>query len=296
MNRKLISFAAAAALCFSFSAAACADNAAQDTPDAEPVLMEDAELLNNVSAVYECENGNIKVTVTARGLESDVVLDVYVSPEGLVEKIEVVSHGETPGIGGVALSDEYLPNYYGLDSADEVDAYAGASVTSKAIAKCVNTAINQYKSINGIEFEAELTLEELIAAELEENLGEDWEQLELEELTETVTAVYKAEKGFAFLTEGKGHAEEPMQLLVFTDNKGVVRHISVIESFETEGIGSKVLAPTNLFFYYGGSNFAMIDIPGTWKIDVVGGATETSLGVMKLVNAAMKEFAAVNAG
>lgn len=291
MNKKLIALAAAAALCFGFC---CASAEEPETAGGEMLPLEGVTLLNNVSAVCEGENGSIKVTASARGIESEVVLDVFISTDGLVEKIDVVSHGETPAIGGVALSDEYLPEFYGKDSAEGVDAYAGASVTSKAIAQCVSAAVNQYKSINGIEFEEDLTSEELIKAELEEHLGEDCELIETD-LIDTVTAVYKSENGYAFLTEGKGHAEEPMKLLVFTDAKGIVRHISVIESCETEGIGSKVLDPTNLFYYYGGSNFAMIDIPGTWKIDAVGGATETSFGVMKLVNAAMKQYAAVTA-
>lgn len=285
--KKYIALLAAAALCFSFSAAAFAEDINE-----ELTAIEDAELVAGVNAVYEGENGSIIAETTARGIESDIVLNVYVDAEGLVEKIEVVSHGETPSIGGMALSEEYLSSYYGLDSAEGVDAYAGASITSKAIAECVTAAVNQYKSLNGIEFEAALTSEEILAAALEENLGEGYEELEAE-LIDGVTAVYASENGYGFCVEGKGHAEEFIKLVVFTDKNGIVKMINVIESCETEGIGSKVLAQTNLFFYYGGDKFAMIDMPGTVKIDVVSGATETSMAVFKLVMAAEKQFAAI---
>jgi len=261
---------------------------------AEPVQMTDVELLKGVSEVYSTDNSGIIVKVSARGIEGDVVLAVTVDKDGAVETIEVISHNETPALGGKALGEEYLSKFSGLsDETEELDAFSGATVTSDAIKKCVKLAIMQYKSINGIEFTAFESTEEIVEAALTEQLGEGYETIECEKL-ENVAEVYRSEKGTAMLVERTGHnTETPIRLLVVFGENNKIASVFVVEHAETEGIGTNALKDTYLWYYLGGNDFALIDMGTSIKIDIVSGATETSISVFKMINSACRQLAAL---
>lgn len=242
-------------------------------------------MLDGVSSVEQGSAGSLRVTASARGMESDVVLAVTLDIEGNVTAVELVSHGETPTLGGAALEGDYLQSYVGAD-ADAVDAYAGATYTSEAIKTCVKLAVMQYKSVNGIEFEAPKTVEELVSETLEGFVAVE------SDFAAPVIGVYANENGFAVDVEGIGHdAEHPMRLIVMLDKDGVVENIVVIDHTETPDLGANCLEQKYLCFYYGGKHFTMIDMGDDTKIDVFSGATETSFGVLKLVNAACETAA-----
>lgn len=272
---------------------------AEDAP--ESVLLTDAELLDGVSQVYMNPDGSYTVTASARGFESDVVLDVGLDSAGAITGVSVVSHGETPDKGGQALSPEYLTSYAGLTASSGVEAFSGATYTSDAIAACVDTAINEYKLLNGIEFETAVAEEDLIAAALGEVFPGGFEQLTgFEPVKETVKAVYKGSEGYAFYMVGPGYYgdELPIKILVCTDASGKVTEIRTIENNETGDNGSQALGENYLALYKGGSSFSLFDIsiPGVFftKIDTLSGATDSCYGVFYLVEAATKQFAALS--
>lgn len=277
---------------------------AADVSDAEEevqsVLLEDAELLDGVSEVYMKPDGSYAVTASSRGFESDVVLSVGLDPAGTVTGISVISHGETPDRGGLALSPDYLSSYYGLAGSSGVDAFSGATYTSNAISGCVDAAVNEYKLLNGIEFESAATEEDLLASALCEVFPGGYEQLEgFEPVKDTVKAVYKCSGGYAFYMVGPGYYgdELPIKILVCTDASGAVTVIKAIENNETGDNGSQALGENYLALYKGGSSFSLFDIsiPGVFltKIDTLSGATDSCYGVFYLVDAATKQFAAL---
>lgn len=281
-------------LCMLVSLAACGASPAPaeaPAPVQEPAE-ESFEAINvtpvdGVSAVEQGSVGSLRMTASARGMENDVVLSITLDADGNVTDIEVVSHGETPALGGAALEGDYLQSYVGADP-ESVDAYAGATYTSEAIKNCIELAVMQYKSVNGIEFEAPKTVEELVAEALE-----GFEAVE-GDFAAPVIAVYSSESGYAVDVEGVGHeAEHPMRLIVMLDKEGVVENIVVIDHQETPDLGANVLEQKYLCFYYGGKHFTMIDMGDDTKIDILSGATETSFGVLKLVNAASETVAAL---
>ena len=100
---------------------------------------------SNVRAVYKAQNGYVVLTAT-QGYVDQIAVLVGVSNEGKVTGLQVRSSKETAGLGGQALTDwEFLRQFLNTDGSaavgETVDALAGATVTSKAIARCVNSAV-----------------------------------------------------------------------------------------------------------------------------------------------------------
>ena len=98
----------------------------------------------NIRAAYKAENGYVVHVVTS-GYAGDISMLVGVYRDGSVAGLVVRELRETGGLGGRALTDtEFLSQFLNTrgDAAvwDNVDALTGATVTSKAIARGVNSA------------------------------------------------------------------------------------------------------------------------------------------------------------
>ena len=126
----------------------------------EPYTGDDA----NIRSVHKGENGFVIETVT-RGYADDITMFIGVSNEGKVTGLVVWEMAETFGLGSKALNDHvFLAQFLntsggvsiGTPGADAfsgatsetttetetyVDGISGATVTSKAIARCVNSAV-----------------------------------------------------------------------------------------------------------------------------------------------------------
>jgi electron transport complex protein RnfG len=99
----------------------------------------------NIQFVYKGETGFVVGTRTA-GYAGDILMLVGVSSEGSVTGLQVRSMEETYGLGGEALTDweflaQFLRNEGDAEIGVNVDAITGATVTSKAIARSVNSAV-----------------------------------------------------------------------------------------------------------------------------------------------------------
>lgn len=99
----------------------------------------------NIQAVYKGENGYVILAATQGYVDTIQVL-VGVSNDGKVTGLQVRSSRETAGLGGEALTDwQFLAQFLNTDGSaavgETVDALTGATVTSKAIARCVNSAV-----------------------------------------------------------------------------------------------------------------------------------------------------------
>ena len=113
----------------------------------EPYAGEDA----NIRAVYKGDTGFVIETAT-RGYADEIVMLIGVSNDGEVIGLTVLNMHETFGLGGKSLKDwKFLAQFLltsgntavrGSDSDAEVfvDSITGATVTSKAIVRCVNSA------------------------------------------------------------------------------------------------------------------------------------------------------------
>lgn len=98
----------------------------------------------NIAAVYKADNGYVIKTVTA-GYAGDITMLVGVNNDGSIAGLVVRDMQETFGLGMGALSDvdflsQFLWNGTSFTVGENVDAMAGATVTSKAVAKAVTSA------------------------------------------------------------------------------------------------------------------------------------------------------------
>lgn len=105
----------------------------------------DAEQNSAIKSVYKAENGYV-IESTAYGYNGDVVLMVGVSNEGKVTGVVVKDMQETRGLGAKVLTDVPFLAQYLLTGGDaevgtNVDALTGATVSSKAVTKAVNSAV-----------------------------------------------------------------------------------------------------------------------------------------------------------
>lgn len=126
---------------------------------AEPYSGEDS----NIVSIHKGETGYV-IEATTYGYASNLTMLIGVANDGKVTGLVVADAHETPGLGNNALTDtdflaqflnksgEFSVKTNGADafsgatgevSADamEVDALTGATVTSKAVIRCVNSAI-----------------------------------------------------------------------------------------------------------------------------------------------------------
>ena len=107
----------------------------------EPYAGDDA----NIRSVHKSDNGFVIETVTA-GYADDIRMMVGVSNEGTVTGLVVMEMAETFGLGAEALTDHVflaqLLNTSGeAEVGTNVDAITGATVTSKAVVRSVNSAV-----------------------------------------------------------------------------------------------------------------------------------------------------------
>ena len=119
----------------------------------------------NIVSVHKAENGFVIETVT-RGYADEIRMFIGVNLEGKVTGLVVAEAYETFGLGNNALTDhEFLAQFLNksgsfavatvgedafsgatgevveADETVDVDAITGATVTSKAIIRCVNSAV-----------------------------------------------------------------------------------------------------------------------------------------------------------
>ncbi len=95
----------------------------------------------NILSVHKGQTGFV-VQTCVQGYADSVTMLVGVSNEGKVMGLTVSDAHETLGLGSKILTDhEFLAQYLQTDGDAQVDAITGATVTSKAITRSVNSAV-----------------------------------------------------------------------------------------------------------------------------------------------------------
>lgn len=99
----------------------------------------------NIVSVHKAENGYVIETTTA-GYADEITMLVAVTSEGKVVGLVVREMHETFSLGLNALNDaDFLSQFLNTSGEAEigmgVDAISGATVTSRAIARCINSAV-----------------------------------------------------------------------------------------------------------------------------------------------------------
>ena len=122
----------------------------------------------------ECENGEITdyaainggktaayiFTESSKGYGGDVSVMTAIKPDGTVAGVAILDvSGETPGLGQNAAKESFFSQYIGLKKGvsvlkngakaenNEVDAVTGATITSTAVTRAVNKALDDFEKV-----------------------------------------------------------------------------------------------------------------------------------------------------
>ena len=101
-------------------------------------------------------------TESAKGYGGDVSVMTAVKPDGTVAGVAILDvSGETPGLGQNAAKESFYSQYAGLKKGvsllkngakaenNEVDAVTGATITSTAVTRAVNKALDDFEKVKG---------------------------------------------------------------------------------------------------------------------------------------------------
>ena len=124
-------------------------------PDAQGFEKVEGINVANVSDVYRTINDvGVVITSSAKGYGGDVVVMTAITPDGTIKQIKVTEQSETKGIGSnVVSTPSYWERYEGVSAGQalvlnqDIDAYSGATISSKAVLSAVNSAIEAYNQI-----------------------------------------------------------------------------------------------------------------------------------------------------
>lgn len=122
----------------------------------------------------ECENGEITYYAainggktaayifieSSKGYGGDVSVMTAIKPDGTVAGVAILDvSGETPGLGQNAAKESFFSQYIGLKNGvsvlkngakaenNEVDAVTGATITSTAVTRAVNKALDDFEKV-----------------------------------------------------------------------------------------------------------------------------------------------------
>lgn len=101
-------------------------------------------------------------TESAKGYGGDVSVMTAVKPDGTIAGVAILDvSNETPGLGQNAAKESFYSQYAGLKKGvsllkngakaenNEVDAVTGATITSTAVTRAVNTALDDFEKVKG---------------------------------------------------------------------------------------------------------------------------------------------------
>ncbi len=232
---------------------------------------------NSVDADKGGNGGGYVITGKAKGYGGDLQVMAGISSDGKITGVKLMDNNETQGIGSKTGEASYTDQYKGKDSTlDGVTTISGATVSSKAFESAVNTIFQAYGSLAGVEVAGpEVTPPETI-------IFPDVTDFTEVALDGAKKAIKAGDAGYVIVMEGQGysHAAGPMEIYVGVGMDGKIAGVAAGANSETAGIGSQALEPDYLKAYIGKTS------PD--GIDNISGATETSVGVKKLVRAAME--------
>ena len=120
----------------------------------------DVEVVEVYKGIKGSEVEGYTIKVLPKGYGGEIELMVGIKVDGTVSGINIGEISETPGLGARSKEEDFYGQYAGkpatqlevVKSGDagetEIQAISGATITSKAVTKGVNTAVDVYDSIN----------------------------------------------------------------------------------------------------------------------------------------------------
>lgn len=256
-----------------------------------------------VQAAVKADTGWV-IQASAKGFGGQVPVIVGLDADGAIVGVSFPENSETAGYGAqlyeegnekAAALAASLVGKSGEVAIGDVDAMAGATISSKAVVEAVNIALSCYN---------EVALGQAPAAD-EGGEGTDLSAMSAEEaraalapgatLTqitapEGLTDAWQGDDGsYVLYAEDKGYeySTKPLNVAVGFDANGAITGVWVDVSGQTAGIGDQAAGADYLGQYTGITDEAGLD-----GVDTIAGATESTRGVKKAVRKCIQAYAA----
>ncbi|WP_370828386.1 FMN-binding protein [Fournierella massiliensis] len=256
-----------------------------------------------VQAAVKADTGWV-IQASAKGFAGQVPVIVGLDADGAIVGVSFPENSETAGYGAqlyeegnekAAALAASLVGKSGEVAIGDVDAMAGATISSKAVVEAVNIALSCYN---------EVALGQAPAAD-EGGEGTDLSAMSAEEaraalapgatLTqitapEGLTDAWQGDDGsYVLYAEDKGYeySTKPLNVAVGFDANGAITGVWVDVSGQTAGIGDQAAGADYLGQYTGITDEAGLD-----GVDTIAGATESTRGVKKAVRKCIQAYAA----
>jgi len=106
-----------------------------------------------VTEIYSANSGEgVIITCTAKGYGGDIVVLVALDSDGMIQRIKIQEQSETVGIGTKIEDESFWGSFSGLPAqpltVDDINAISGATISSKAVTKAVNYALDAFDVIS----------------------------------------------------------------------------------------------------------------------------------------------------
>ena len=258
---------------------------------------------SNIQAVMKATNGaGWAIQAYGKGFGGDVPVIVGFDANGTIVGIQFLANSETSGYGqklvdGSEDGINFTQQFIGMSEAPEVganiDAIAGATVSSKAAASAVTSAMNCFNEVAlgqaAVVDEGPVTLS---PEEVRAMLAPGAASMTQIDAPEGLTEAWQGDDGsYVLYAEDKGweYATSPMTIAVGFDANGVITGVWVDASTQTAGIGDVAAGEDYLSQYTGIANEAGLD-----GVDTVAGSTQSTVGVKKAVRKCVQAIALLN--
>ncbi len=234
----------------------------------------------NISEIYKAtDDSGYVITAFAQGYAGEVPVMAAFS-EGKLLGVTFLANSETPGLGQKVRDDKFAQQFTDTDAKDltisDVDVIAGATITTNAAITAINSAVEAFMQLEGVETGVDLTVlsEEQVHELVLPNSGT---------LTEIeVNGAQKAFKGESYGTilyiSENGFFSSPLVATIGFDDDGNIVGTWFNAENESKGYGSQV----------GESADFAAQFTGEQKNDyeIIAGATVSSNAAIKAIETA----------
>ncbi len=244
-----------------------------------------------VQGVYEAVGHGMAYKVQVTGYANPILFMVGISNDAEIIGFAVLELNDTPGIGDRIENPEFTDNVIGKSTTDGLPVLSGATVTSAAVVKGINAARAMFNKQKGIDDDGTGGVIEPPPLQFGASIGifsTQTERVEGEVIETTTdgdeTTYLVSSRGYAVLEGGYDDAQPNIFEVVINTATNTIVSVSFVDHQDTPGIGDKIDAEE---FW---NQFIDLDITDTdIEIDVVSGATVTSVSAARAVRAAIKD-------
>ena len=105
--------------------------------------------IEGVLAVSQADGGlGYAIQVQDQGYGGAYVVMVGIGPDGMITGAKLTDNSETPGLGSKTGTEDFTSQFIGKDrSLEGVETISGATISSSAFLRCIDTAYQAYDAV-----------------------------------------------------------------------------------------------------------------------------------------------------